>query len=648
MHYYEVLVGDVQYHGQEALTYSHQNSLPRGTIVRIALRERSPLGIVLNEVTQPAFKVKPIAQVAPFPALPAAHLQLITWMQSYYPAPFGSIIRQFLPASTVFPNRKAQPEPNPPLAAAISLPPLTTQQHHAVAAIRPSGYHLLHGITGSGKTRVYVELAKQTIAAAKSCIILTPEIGLTAQLTNTFTASFPGKVYVLHSRMTAAERRDVWYRLLTQNHPVIVIGPRSALFAPVHNLGLIVIDESHDQAYKNENAPHYRADMVAAQLASLNHALFISGSATPTIEAYYVTHAKKKPIITLTTHAVTHSVSADKKDAIICVDLRDKTMRATSPIISSPLVQAIQTALEHKEQSLLFLNRRGTASAILCQACGWRLVCTHCDLPLTYHGDTHTVRCHTCGRHTPLPQKCPDCNSGDIIFKSYGTKAVVQEVARLFPSARIQRFDTDIAKAEQLEHTLQALQAGGADIIVGTQMITKGFDLPKLSVVGILSADSSLLIPDYSANERTFQLISQVAGRVGRGHRAGTVIIQTYDPDNSTLRAAVNQQWDAFYLSELAERKAFLFPPFVFLLKLTCLRASNKAAEKAAGALKEKLSVYGTAIKIEGPSPSFHPREQTKYKWQIIIKSRSRTLLTRIARELPANWRYDIDPVNLL
>jgi primosomal protein N' (replication factor Y) len=642
MHYYEVLVGALAYHGNDALTYSGDASLPVGQMVRIALRERSVLGVILREVSKPAFDTKPLAAVADFPPVPAESLALLHWLRAYYPAPLGAIVRQFVPPTELFPKLET-----PPILRPIDLallPVLSADQAHALAHIQGAGTFVLHGITGSGKSRVYVELAARAIAAGRSAIVLTPEIGLTAQLTETFRRTFGERVYVLHSQLTAAERRNIWYKLLAATEPVIVIGPRSALFSPVRNVGLIVLDEAHDNAYKNESAPHYHAARVAAKLAALHSATLVLGSATPAVEDYYLATSKQRPIIAMQNLAKT----GDNKLSIEMVDMRRHEQFSRSSLLSDTLLAHIAGAMERQEQSLLFLNRRGTANVILCSSCGWQSVCPHCDLALTYHGDEHLVRCHVCGFSSQLPTSCPVCTNTDILFKSIGTKAVASALEKLFPAAKIQRFDTDAKKSERLEQHLGSLVEGSADIIVGTQMITKGLDLPKLSVVGIVNADSSLLIPDYTAAEQTYQVISQVVGRVGRGHRAGTVVVQTYDPENATLQSAVHRTWSTFYENELAERKQFRFPPFTYLLKLRCLRATSKAAEKAALALGDKLAKDHPAITVDGPAPSFHPRERGKYSWQLLIKAPSRQTLVDIISTLPSGWSYDIDPINLL
>ena len=641
MRYYEVTVGDGQFHGEKPLTYSWEDSLERGQVVRILLRNRTVLGIIAREVNAPTFATKPITAVAPVPAMPEQSLQFLEWLSSYYPAPSGLTARLLLPPTTAFP-KVITPQEAPTTNVRSSRPPLTQDQQNALRNITDPGSYLLHGVTGSGKTRLYLELAERTLAEGKSVIILTPEIGLTAPLVEQFSGlDYP--VLVFHSNMTAAARRDAWYAARS-THPCIIIGPRSALFTPVAPIGLIVMDEAHDQAYKSDAAPHYRTDRIAAKLAQLHNAVFLLGTATPNVEDMYTFIEKRRQIITLDKPAL----AAATPPKILTIDLRDKTQFSRSRILTAPLLAEITEAMRRGEQSLLFLNRRGTASAVLCENCGWRAYCEHCDLPLTYHADAHHLRCHVCGRRSAVPTACPECGETDILLRSVGTKAIVEELERLFPTARIKRFDTDSERSEHIEHQLQTLQKGDIDIIVGTQMIAKGLDLTRLSLVGVLNADSGLLIPDYNAGERTYQLLHQVIGRVGRGHRESVVVVQTYDPDHPLLKAAVQKDWESFYDQEIAERKAYTFPPFCYILKLTCLRASSTSAEKAARSLLDVLKTSFPGLTIEGPSPSFHPKESGKYKWQLILKSPSRQMLLHVIEALPSGWMHDIDPIHVL
>ncbi len=330
------------------------------------------------------------------------------------------------------------------------------------------------------------------------------------------------------------------------------------------------------------------------------------------------------------------------------VDRKDHSLFSRSSFLSLELIKAVEQALARSEQSLLYLNRRGTARLVLCESCGWQATCPHCDVPLTYHGDHHELRCHSCSYHTATPAACPTCGHPNVLFKTAGTKAVVDEVGRLFPNARVARFDTDNAKADRFEQHYEAVKRGDVDILVGTQLLAKGLDLPRLSTLGVLLADTSLYMPDFSAEERTFQLISQVLGRIGRGHVTGRAVIQTYHPEHPVLIDALSGDYRHFYETELAARKQFLFPPFCYLLKLTVRRASITSAEAAALKLKAEIETGGYKVRVEGPAPSFYERFQDKYQWQLIIKARERPELLRIIASLPANCSYDIDPTDLL
>jgi primosomal protein N' (replication factor Y) len=525
------------------------------------------------------------------------------------------------------------------------LPKLTSEQTLALDTMNEPNTYLLHGKTGTGKTRLYIELALKTLEANKSSVILTPEISLTSQLAESFKNIFGERVIVMHSKQTPLERRKAWLQCLLAEHPVIVIGPRSALFAPLNNLGLIVLDEEHENAYKQEQAPHYVTGRVAAYLASLTKSSLVLGSATPLVSDYYLAQQKNKPIIELNKLAQPHN----HPDAeIVLVDRKDHSLFNRSSYLSQTLINEIEGCLSRGEQSLLYLNRRGTARLVMCENCGWQAVCPNCDIPLTYHGDKHQVRCHSCGYHNVAPISCPSCSKPDVVFKTAGTKAIADEVLRIFPNARIGRFDTDNSKAESFEQKYLEAKEGKIDILIGTQMLAKGLDLPKLSLVGILLADTSLYIPDFTAQEKTFALINQVIGRIGRGHVTGKAIIQTYHPENKIINFAINKDYKNFYKEELESRKEFLFPPFCYLLKLSVRRASLKGAETAAQKLKAAIASSGLKIRVEGPAPSFHERFQGKYQWQLIVKSVSRSELIKVVAILPPNWTYDIDPVDLL
>ncbi len=502
----------------------------------------------------------------------------------------------------------------------------------------------MHGDTGSGKTRVYIELALQTIRANRSAIILTPEIGLTAQLQRTFADIFGDSVVVTHSDMTPAARRQVWLRIAAADKPVIVIGPRSAVFAPVDNLGLIVMDEAHDSAYKQEQAPYYQTSRVAAQLANLHQAHFVMGTATPLVADYFTFQQKGLPILRMAQPAI----PIQTKTTFHITDHREKHLFNRSPWLSDPLLKGIDASLERQEQTLLFLNRRGSARLVLCNNCGWQAMCPNCDVALTYHQDQHVMRCHSCNFSNTTPNTCPVCGATELIFRSIGTKALEAEVSRLYPQARIARFDRDTEKSLRVSSQYPDLHAGNVDILIGTQTIAKGFDLPKLSVVGIVQADSGLQIPDYTSDERTFQLITQVSGRVGRGHLPGNLFLQSYNPDSPLIADAVSRDYASFYKKELLQRQSYRFPPFYFLLKITCSRASSASARSACQKIADLIHQNLPNVITEGPAPRFIEKLSGRYGWHLIVKGRRRSELLTVIAALPGNCTYDLDPSDLL
>jgi primosomal protein N' (replication factor Y) len=644
-YFYYVWVRSQRYHGTDALTYASDSRIATGSVVQVALQTQTVLGLVTGPASRPRFKTKPIQRIYDVPTLPHHLIKLAQWLAVYYPAPLGSITQQLLPASLSDKQLAAvKPDESTP-PSTTQLPPLSAEQQAALTAMEQSNTYLLHGATGSGKTRLYIELSLKALTKGTSAIILTPEISLTSQLADNFRDVFGARVIVLHSKQAPSERQQAWLSISRATQPTVVIGPRSALFSPLPKLGLIVLDESHESAYKQEQAPQYQTGRVASYVARLTRATLVLGSATPAIADYYLAEQKHKPIIELRQLAHTTNVAANE---ITVVDMKQRELFSRSPYMSRPLLDAITTALGKGEQSLLYLNRRGTARLVMCEKCGWQADCPHCDIPLTYHSDTFQLRCHSCNYHTNVPSNCPVCGHTSILFKTVGTKAVVEEVNRLFPQAKIARFDTDNTKNERFEQHYAAVRRGEVDILIGTQLLAKGLDLPKLSTLGIILADTSLYLPDFSATERTFQLLTQVLGRIGRGHVAGHAIIQTYHPDHPLLRRALDQDYSAFYTAELKERKQFMFPPFCHMLKLSCRRATQTGTETAALKLKAKIEANLPQVHVEGPAPAFHERFQGKFQWQLVIKALQRSDLLAILSDLPANWSADIDPVDLL
>lgn len=646
MKFYEVIPGDRNYHGHEALTYTAVQVLHVGQIVVVKLRTKSVMGFVVRSVEKPDFEAKPIDSVIEGAVIPSPHVVLFEWMSAYYPGPLGSIASLFIPPALSVKKLKTPNISSVQTIISDSVD-LTKDQQNTLVRIpghRP-GTFFLHGDTGTGKTQVYIELAKQTLAQNKSVLILTPEIGLTPQLIATLGKHFKN-IHLNHSEMTDTKRRETWRSLAIASSPQLLVGPRSSLFMPLRDIGLIVMDEFHDGAYKQEQSPRYRAIRVAAQLSKLHGAQLVLGSATPPIDEYYYAEAKHVPILRMT-EKPTKAEEAPVTTTV--VDLANKDERTKYPLITTTLLTHIRTTLENREQVLLFLNKRGHARLLLCQACGWHAECERCNLPFTYHADNHSLRCHTCGARASAPNSCPECRSSDIIFRSPGTKAIAESIAKLFPDSRIARFDKDNTKEESFSSNHEDIASGAIDILIGTQLLAKGHDLPNLSLVGILHADNGLQFPDFASEERSYQLLHQLAGRVGRGHRAGTVVVQTYNPESPSIKAVDHgNAWLEFYTSQLESRKLFGFPPFSFILKVEVQRAKSTAAEAACISIAEDIRQHFPRVQVVGPSPSFIAKKGGKWNWQLIVKSTSRARLVEIAKSLPARTSFDLDPISLL
>ncbi len=645
MEFYKIWVSAINLHGKEPLTYSSSKKLAIGEIVSINLRNKKCLGIVKATSTKPKFKTKDIETIENRPKTTKQNLLLLDWIINYYPAPIGQIASLFIPSNLNTKPRNTVPDVK--ISSSYPLPNLTKEQVNALKQIESSENKpvILHGDTGSGKTRIYLELTKHAISKNKSAIILTPEIGLTPQLAKSFEEIFTDKVIVTHSELTPAQKRDIWIRVSTSSEPLVIIGPRSALFLPLINIGIIVVDEFHDSAYKQEQAPHYLASRVASKLANLHNAKLILGSATPNVSDYFIFETKNLPIVRMETLAVNQEKSSTE---IEIIEINDRSKFSKSAWLSDSLINSMRNSFNAGQQSLLFLNRRGSARVALCQKCRWQALCTKCDIPMTYHGDSHILRCHTCGLKSKAPTSCPDCGAIEIEFKGIGTKALLNEVIKNFPEARIARFDSDNLKSESLNSRFEDIKNGEIDILVGTQTLTKGLDLPNLTTVGVVTADTALFFPDYTAEEVSYQQLQQVIGRVGRGHNHGKVVIQTYYSENSSIKATVDKNYSLFYKQQLSERKKFHFPPYFYTLKITCSRKSDKSAESFIRKLNKLILDLPLSIEIIGPSPSFKQKQNDMYFWQLVVKTKKREHLTTIVNTLPGQFSYDLDPINLL
>lgn len=541
--------------------------------------------------------------------------------------------------------------------------PLTPAQARALATItaprEPGASHvfLLHGITGSGKTEIYLQALAATLARGERGIVLVPEIALTPQALERYAGRFPGRVALLHSGLSDAERLDEWRRI-REGEVDVVLGSRSALFAPIERLGLIVVDEEHEGAYKQDRRPTYHARDVAIRLGALAGATVVLGSATPSVESYWRAQSGEYTLVELQERAPAgaQDVPSTGLPPVTLVDLRAELREGNTSILSEPLVLALHETLERGEQAILFLNRRGMASMIVCRECGYVVRCTHCDISMTLHASERAVVCHYCGRKASVPQVCPICSSTSIRFFGLGTERVESAVKRRFPSARVLRWDRDTAKTRQThEELLRAFAERRADVLVGTQMIAKGLDLPAVTLVGVVSADIALFLPDFRASERTFQLLTQVAGRAGRGAQAGRALIQTFNPDHFCIQSAARHDYAGFVSAEVAARQRYGYPPFRRFMKCTFTHRDRYTAQLEATALAGRLEHLLRELDlpqsdIVGPAPAFLERLRGAYRWQVIVRGPElRPLLHALAHEeLPHGWAIDIDPASTL
>jgi primosomal protein N' (replication factor Y) (superfamily II helicase) len=531
---------------------------------------------------------------------------------------------------------------------AVFKPILAGLRHETKEAKSP--VFLLHGVTASGKTEIYLQALAETVKLGKRGIALVPEIALTPQTIERFSARFPGKVAVLHSQLTLGEQFDEWQRI-RKGKVDVVVGPRSALFAPQPDLGLIIIDEEHEWTYKQqEQSPRYHARDTALKLAELTGAVVVMGSATPSVESYYHAVRGDYQLLQLPERVVPQ-FNAPLPEVTI-VDMREELKDGNRSMFSRQLSQLIEKVLANKEQAILFLNRRGAATSIQCRNCGFVIKCKRCDIPMTYHLDSDLLVCHRCNNKMPPPQICPNCFSHRIRYLGIGTEKLSEETQTIFPQARILRWDSDVTQNKNShQDILNKFRNYEADILIGTQMVVKGLDLPLVTLVGVVIADTSLNIPDFRAGERTFQLLCQVAGRAGRGQTKGQVIIQTYNPNHYAIHAAATHDYRGFYAQEIDFRRQLKEPPFAQLASLTFVHTNDnrcrEEAEKMAKRITAERDARGiSALSLIGPAPAFIHRLRGRYHWQIILRgSELSVFLKNIS--FPQGWMIDIDPVGL-
>jgi primosomal protein N' (replication factor Y) len=521
---------------------------------------------------------------------------------------------------------------------------------------------LLHGVTGSGKTEVYLQAIALALEQGKGAIVLVPEISLTPQTVERFKARFSSGpqqtlVAVLHSHLSAGERHDEWHKI-RQGRARIAIGARSAVFAPVERLGLIIVDEEHEHSYKQEEAPRYHARDVAVVRARMEDAVVVLGSATPCMESFYNAQKGKYRLLEMPTRA------DDKKMPIVrVVDMRQVARQEKSNTIFSPaLKEAILKRLERKEQTILFLNRRGFSTSLQCPLCGYVAQCPDCSVSLTFHRQEGKLKCHICGRESPAPRVCPDpkCRNPAIRYSGLGTERVEAALAALFPRARVKRMDSDTLKRkEDYRRILGDVRTGKIDILVGTQMIAKGLHFPNVTLVGIVHADLGLHIPDFRGGERTFQLLTQVAGRAGRGDVEGEVLVQAFTPFHPAIQYARRHDFNGFYAEEMEFRRQLRYPPLSRVALLLLRGRNGEKVEFSANYVKGELAKRTGAISdlvVKGPAAAPLARAKTEYRWQIMLLTRQMSRLSLALAELQAaltlpdevRMTVDIDPVDLM
>jgi primosomal protein N' (replication factor Y) len=542
-------------------------------------------------------------------------------------------------------------------------PALTVEQAAAWRAIEQALERgeprpvLLQGVTGSGKTELYLRAVAWCLRHGKSAIVLVPEITLATQVVRRFQSRFPGSVAVLHSALPGGERSRTWRAIAAGRYPVVV-GPRSALFAPVRELGLIVLDEEHENAFKQESEPRYHARSLAERIAASTGCLVLLGSATPSVETAWRARNGEAIEVTLAERvgpkrAGEAGAGALEMPPVELVDMRLELHRGHSSIISERLRELIDQTLKANEQVMLLLNRRGMATIVVCRSCGSALVCPNCDIPLVFHKDPGHLLCHRCNHREPPRQRCPDC-LGALNYFGAGTQRVVEEVAALFPKARIARWDQDaMRKRGSHERWFRAVERREIDVVVGTQMIAKGLDLPLVTAVGVIHADTVMHLPDFRSGERTFQLLTQVSGRAGRRAGGSRVIVQTYCPEHYAIQAAARHDYEAFYREEIEFRRVHRYPPFSRLARFLYRSAKEDVcaaeAEEQSRLLAKHARRRGVPADLIGPTPAFIGKIRGKHQWHVVLRAEPEGFDV-LLDGLPVRpgWTVDVDPQSLL
>lgn len=656
-----------------AVPESLTTSVCVGARVRVPFRRKQIVGIVtaLNSVAPAHAKIKEIIDcIDTAPIISETTLSLCRWISQYYAAPIGEMLQSTLPPhlwrtqKRKVSSRLMEAHTSHVQRGSSTPPTLNIAQEAAKVAIGAAitagafAPFLLHGVTGSGKTEVYLAACTHAMALGRQAIILVPEIALTPQLLGRFVERFGETMAVYHSGLTEAQRMLQWQRIRT-GEAQIVVGTRSAIFAPVKNLGLIIVDEEHDSSYKQDDSPRYNGRDVAVMRAKLEDVPIVLGSATPAIESYANARHGKYQLLKLAERAAGQAMPK-----IQIVDMRElKEKRKPLPIFSPQLLEAISQRLAANEQTLLLVNRRGFARFIVCEECGHISTCPNCDVSLAFHQGARELRCHYCDYHTDSPDNCPSCHSLDIKPVGTGTERLEETLKEQFPTARIGRLDSDtIATQHNRTQVLQDMHDRNIDILVGTQMIAKGHDFSHVTLVGVIAAETGLNVPDFRASERCFQLLMQASGRAGRAHLEGNVILQTLQPEHGCLTHLITHDYIAFADGELQHREELRYPPFGRLINCTIATNVEKNgldyAEALATALSQQIMTQKWPATLLGPAPALMYKLRGKTRMQLLLKLETATLVPHLTRAIlqhqdahaPSGIQLtiDVDPMNIV
>lgn len=656
MQYAEILLPQKIGPEDKTLTYEiPQPTLKVGQLVEVPLRNKTAKGIISRtHNTKPSYATKKITKIVEnAPHLAEWQVQLMFWIADYYFSPLFKALRLFLPASLVKKKSLKSPLPVEDRPFEIKFKhALSDEQKNAVKTIKKTDKKvcLLHGITGSGKTEIYLHIVEECLKAGKQVLILIPEISLTPQTRERFESHFHEPVVAIHSQLTSRQKEQAWQRI-HKGEARIIIGSRSAIFAPFQNLSYIIIDEEHDGSYKQDQTPRYNTIDVAKKMADLLDIKIVMGSATPSLESYYRAKQGEYELIELSQRPTRENLTLPKAKII---DLREEIRAKNFSIFSEALQQKLAEKLENKEQVILFLNRRGAASAVICRMCGHVVNCPGCDIPMTYHRritveegvyPAERLVCHHCGQLHKVPTACSQCGSHSIKYVGLGTQRIEEEIQQLYPLARVMRADRDTTqKRGQFKQMYQAFKRGEADILVGTQMVAIGLHFPQVNLVGIILADIGLTIPNFRSSERTFQLITQVAGRAGR-EKDGDVIVQTYLPNHYAIQAAANHDYQGFYEREITLRKELKQPPFARLIKLTIKDLANDKALHRTLKIFHELEAMNDDRHEINYFPALIPRLHNQYRWHVLLSGPDPAHILRKAKDLEG-VAVDVDPLS--